>query len=165
MKARISLKARAVRLLSQREHSRQELIRKLRSHVTDESELERVLQELADQGWQSDARFAEALTRRDQVKHGIRRIEMTLRERGVDQALIEESLEALKDTEFERAYQVWYKRFGAAGLPQEPREYARQARFLASRGFGSDLVIRILEGQRPDAWDDYENFHADFGNL
>ncbi|MBL8303415.1 MAG: RecX family transcriptional regulator, partial [Ideonella sp.] len=37
---------------------------------------------------------------------------------------------------------VWQRRFGAA--PADPREAARQARFLAGRGYSAEVVRRVL---------------------
>ncbi|HEY2977388.1 MAG TPA: recombination regulator RecX, partial [Burkholderiaceae bacterium] len=57
----LSLKARALRWLSQREHSRQELRAKLLRLAADEPlDVEDLLDQLAAQGHLSDARFVEA---------------------------------------------------------------------------------------------------------
>jgi regulatory protein len=64
---RPSLKARALRHLAAREHSRAELAAKLARFVTDEDEpgaVERVLDELAAKGFIDEARVAESLLHR-----------------------------------------------------------------------------------------------------
>lgn len=183
----ISLKARAVRYLSIREYSRDELFRKLApyaqqaSRMTDpgpyqtaDSEgsqgragsdniaaardgsfdpdvLNALLDELEREGWQSDERFARSLEHTHRSRFGNRRIAYSMRERGLDDELIRESLDRLKDSEPQRAWEVWQKRFARLGLPTESREYARQARFLANRGFSAEIVSRILSGRyEPD---------------
>jgi regulatory protein len=83
----------------------------------------------------------------DLQRYGSIRIAMAMRERGVDEALVRESLDRIKQTELERAWAIWNKRFGQQGLPTEPRAYARQARFLAARGFAGDVVSKILAGR------------------
>ena len=57
----LSLKGRALRLLSMREHSRLELERKLSSHETREGELAEALDALAARGFISDERVADCL--------------------------------------------------------------------------------------------------------
>lgn len=141
------LKARAVRLLSMREHSRKELVRKLSAHASDQQALEQVLDELEREGWQSDQRFVQSFEHASLHRYGSVRIAMAMRERGVDEELVRESLDRIKDSELERAWAIWNKRFGQQGLPAEPKAYARQARFLASRGFTGDVISKILTGR------------------
>jgi len=43
----------------------------------------------------------------------------------------------------ERARAAWSRKFSAA--PANAKEWARQARFLQSRGFASDIVRRLLK--------------------
>ena len=50
--------------------------------------------------------------------------------------------EQLRATEYDRALEVWKKRFSAK--PEDRAVYAKQARFLASRGFAHDVIRRIL---------------------
>ncbi|MFQ6722236.1 RecX family transcriptional regulator, partial [Bordetella pertussis] len=45
---------------------------------------------------------------------------------------------------YARALAVWQKRFGEK--PADRAAYARQARFLAGRGFAHDVIRRILGG-------------------
>ena len=84
-----SLLARAVSLLSRREHSRVELRRKLlRSLQVDETpaDLDRVLDELQAQRLLSDRRFAASLVRQRSARYGDLRLERDLRDRGVSSA-------------------------------------------------------------------------------
>ena len=66
----LSLRARAVGLLSRREHSRVELSRKLAVHAQSPDELNALLDALAKEGWQSDERYVQGLVHR---KAGYRR--------------------------------------------------------------------------------------------
>lgn len=54
---------RALALLTRREHSREELLRKLGQRGVAAEEAEAAVAGLADAGWQNDARFAESLLR------------------------------------------------------------------------------------------------------
>jgi|SRR5690606_1938296 len=137
-----SLKARAVALLSRREHSRLELSRKLAPHAESPEALEQVLNDLAQQNWQSDARFAQSLVNRQAARQGSSRILSTLRQHGVDAESLSQLEDNLRSTELERATEVWQKKFGEP--PADAKAYARQIRFLASRGFSPELLKRIL---------------------
>jgi len=149
--AQITLKARAVRWLSLREHSRKELERKLAAYSQDPQEVENVLMDLEKEGWQSDQRFVEAFESSKSQRHGSRLIADSLRERGIDEHLIRESMQRLKESEEQRAWQVWQKKFASTGMPSDAKEYARQARFLASRGFDAAVVRKVLSGKfQPD---------------
>ncbi len=128
----ISLRSRALALLARREHSRAELQRKLAPHTEDPQELIDLLDELAQRGWLSDARFAEALVHDKQAKFGAQRLAYELRERGVEESVIRDQLAELKDSELERARQVWQSKFGTP--PEDAKARAKQMRFLQSRG-------------------------------
>ncbi|RTL52692.1 MAG: recombination regulator RecX [Rhodocyclaceae bacterium] len=139
------LRGRAIRLLARREHTRVELARKLAPHGTAE-DIEAVLNSLQDAGLQSDSRFAESYVRSYAERFGAAKLRQTLRTKGVDSGLVETELAAtaLPD-ETERARTVWARKFGTA--PTDAREWARQARFLQSRGFSTDVIRRILKEQ------------------
>ncbi|CUJ81359.1 Regulatory protein recX [Achromobacter sp. 2789STDY5608615] len=133
---------RAVGYLSRREHARDELARKLAPHAEDPDEVERVLDALEKEGWLSTERFAQSLVHRRASRQGAARIVQELRQHGVDDAQVSELREQLRATEYARALEVWQKRFGAK--PEDRAAYAKQARFLASRGFAHDVIRRIL---------------------
>lgn len=144
----LSLRERALNLLARREHTRAELQRKLAPHTEDPDELATLLDELSRRGWLSDARFAEALVHDKQAKFGSARLAHELRERGVPDALIREQMADLKETELQRARQVWQAKFGA--LPEDAKARAKQMRFLQSRGFGLDVIGKVLRGTVED---------------
>ncbi len=139
-----SLRDRALNLLARREHTRAELQRKLAPHTDDPQELVDLLDALAKRGWLSDARFAESLVHDKQAKFGSARLAHELRERGVSEAVIREQVAELRETELERARQVWQSKFGT--MPQDAKERAKQMRFLQRRGFGLDVIGKILRG-------------------
>jgi regulatory protein len=136
------LRARALSCLARREYSRQELRRKLAPHAEDAGALDTLLDELQTRGWLSEARFVEQILHARQGKYGMQRIAHELREKGIAEALIEEALPQIKETELETARAVWAKKFGA--LPQDAKERARQMRFLQSRGFSPDVIGKVL---------------------
>ncbi|WP_206954092.1 recombination regulator RecX [Trinickia acidisoli] len=145
-----SLKARAIDYLSRREYSRAELTRKLAPFVEEGDALDPLLDALEREGLLSDARFAESVMNRRSARMGASRIVGELRQHGLDGALIESVGSQLRDTERARAQAVWRKKFGQ--LPQSPAERAKQARFLAMRGFSGATISQILKGD--DDWRD-----------
>ena len=162
-----SLKARALRLLSMREYSRKGLAAKLEESAArmlklkpleEDSEdlapsiplstqIEAVLDDFEARGWLSDQRFAEALVRRCSERFGTRKIQDELAQAGVDSSKTADLLRGLKETEYQRAHELWLRKFGA--LATEQKERARQYRFLASKGFSSEVVSKVVAG-RPD---------------
>ncbi|VWB42484.1 recombination protein RecX [Burkholderia latens] len=138
-----SLKGRALGYLSRREYSRAELARKLAPYVGEDESVEPVLDALEQEGWLSDARFAESLVHRRASRVGVARIVSELKRHAVGDSLVDEVNAQLRETEFTRAQAVWRKKFGA--LPQTPAERAKQARFLAARGFSSATIVKLLK--------------------
>ena len=160
-----SLKARALRLLSLREYSRKGLAAKLQESAeryakmsTKQAEpeitppgksiamqIEEILDDFEVRGWLSDERFAEALVRRRSERYGVRKIQDELQRAGVDSGQVVDLIQSLRDSEYQRAKDLWLKKFGV--LAQEQKERARQHRFLASKGFSSEVVSKILGGR------------------
>ncbi|MGB6241118.1 MAG: recombination regulator RecX [Castellaniella sp.] len=146
----LSLKARAVGYLSRREHSRLELQRKLSAYCDDPAEIEAVLDDLQRTRWQSDQRYAQAYVHRTADRQGAQRILGALRQQGVADEQLVDLQDTLRASEPERARAVWQRKFSAP--PVDARDYARQYRFLAGRGFGGDVIRRLL-ADRDGAFD------------
>lgn len=144
-KTGLSLLARAVNLLSHREHSELELGRKLLPHATSPEEVEQVLERLKKENWQSNQRFTQVFAQQKSSKWGTAKILQELKQHKLNAEDISNIKEELEQTEQQRAYEVWLKKF--RGVKYEtPQEYARQMRFLLSRGFSSDVVRKIVDG-------------------
>jgi regulatory protein len=165
-----SLKGRALRWLAQREHTRAELRGKLLRAVAAAEraslpappggqatprepgrealappgidDIDRVLDELTAAGFLSDARAAESLLQLQGRRFGSRRLQQVMRERGVPADLAGPALQQARTTELERAREVWQRRFGQP--PADAAERARQMRFLAGRGFDTDVIRRVV---------------------
>lgn len=142
----LSLKGRALRYLSQREHSRTELERKLARHAEEPEELDRVLDDLQAKGFISEARVVESVLHQRAAQYGALRLRQELQHKGVAAAAISEAVAGLAESEFDRALALWQRRFEAAA---DARERARQSRFLLARGFSGAVVTRVLR-HRPD---------------
>ena len=150
----LSLKARAVSLLSRREYSRAELVRKLSAHADSPEVLDALLDSLTKEGWQSDERVIQSVVHRRSTVHGSLRITQELKQKGMSDGQIADIRTQLKDTELERVQGVWTKKFGMAGPAQTPAEYARQARFLATRGFSHDIIRQVLKNASKESLED-----------
>ena len=147
----LSLKGRALRLLSAREQSRAELERKLAAHEEVPGQLATVLDELEAKDFISQARVVDSVINRRQAKLGASRIKRELQGKGIDAETVAEAIDGLKASELERAREVWRKKFDsktAAG--SSPTDKAKQMRFLAARGFGSDAIRRVVAGPDDD---------------
>ena len=135
---------RGVRLLAQREHSVRELTAKLIAKGFDAATAGLVVDDLRGRGLQSDIRFAEShVHSRIGRGHGPIRIRQELAARGVDDEVADEVLTASTDYWLDLAREARKKKFGDAA-PKSRDDWNRQARFLAQRGFPSDLIYRVL---------------------
>lgn len=137
-----SLKARALRFLAAREHSRLELEQKLARHSDDAQAIAAALDDLTAKGFISEQRVAESLLYQRAPKLGTARLLQELRRKGLSDAVVAAAAEQLRSTELERAQAVWQKKYGQS--PADPRERARQMRFMAARGFAADVVRRVV---------------------
>ncbi len=145
----LSLKGRALRLLSGREHSRSELERKLAAHEEEPGQLRRVLDDLQAKGFIDHQRVADSVIHRRGAKLGVMRIRQELQAKGLDAELVAQAVAGLKSTEVTRALEVWRRRF--TELPADAAERGKQARFLAARGFDGEVIRRVLSPARQEA--------------
>lgn len=143
---KISLKARALRYLSAREHSRLELARKLTRHIQEGDDLNQLLDWLVTQKFLSDSRFAESLVNRRAARYGSSRILSELQSHGLNDEAVSTLRISLLEDENERAFQVWEKKFGTAATSHEER--AKQMRFLQQRGFSNSAIQFVIKRAR-----------------
>lgn len=162
-----SLKVRALHWLAQREHSPQELRRKLLrllpqgsadeggadgypapkadatsdvSPLSAEAEVDALLAWLTAQGYLSTDRFVESRINARQSRFGNLHIRHELRQHGLQ--LDAPARQALQASEAQRALAVWQRKFGQAA--QNARQRLQQLRFLAGRGFSADVARRVV---------------------
>ena len=146
-----SLIARALRLLSLREHSRAELQRKLARYEEEPGSLAKVLDRLQEKDFINEARVVASVLHRRAPRLGAQRIRQELQAKGLQPQLVAQATATLGESELERARAVWQKKFGRAPVPTADRvELARQARFLAARGFDGETIRRVLRGLPDD---------------
>ena len=143
-----SLKGRALRLLSTREHSRAELERKLASHEEVPGSLAQALDELQAKGFISEQRVIEAVVHGRAGRLVALLVRQELQAKGLDKEAVSQAVAELQATELERARGVWQKKFDAP--PADAPARAKQMRFLAARGFGADTIRRVVAGAFDD---------------
>lgn len=133
------LKARALRYLVRREHSRDELARKLSPHAESAEILEGTLNWLESTNKLSNQRFAEVRTHQLARKYGAARIRQDLKAKGIDDYPVSAA------GELERARAILARKYRAPATSRE--EHARRARFLQSRGFSYDTIRSALSNE------------------
>ena len=148
IKPKISLKARALRFLSMREHSRIELSRKLSPYVQEGEDLELILDWLESGKYLSDQRFSESLAHRRQGRFGNQKIFSELQSHQLKDINIDELKAELQQSEGQRAIEVLHRKFPQCA--QDALGKAKQMRFLAQRGFSSSAIHIAMRAEREE---------------
>lgn len=138
------LRVAAINLLSRREYSRHELYQKLIARTSSETVLEKILNRLEEAGYQSDLRFSESFLR-SRINRGLgkMRIERELKEKGIQQDLIEQCFQTDTDW-FELAYESGLRKFHSLNL-SDYKEKQKAFRYLAYRGFSMEHIHFAVE--------------------
>jgi regulatory protein len=134
------LKARALRYLVRREHSRDELARKLAPHAESQQILEGTLNWLESTNKLSNQRFAEVRAHVLARKYGAAKIRHDLKSKGVSEEVSDRAVAELDD--LTKAKEILARKYGAPATTREER--AKRARFLQSRGFSGDVIRRLV---------------------
>lgn len=152
------LRSRALACLARREHSRAELQDKLSATLRRAAErsgqpapadgaalVERLLDTLLAQGLLSEQRYMDSRLRTRAPRLGARRLAAELSRQGLQPQ--GDTWQEVLASETERAQTLLLRRFGEAP-PHDARELARRVRFLVSRGFATELALRLVKGNR-----------------
>jgi len=140
-----ALKARALRHLARREHSRAELARKLAPHAESPEALEQLLDALTAKKQMSDERYAELRAHQLSRKYGAARIRLELKAKGVAQNIVDH---VCADGELERAAAILERKYRTSTASREER--ARRMRFLQQRGFSHETIRKLLSSDDAD---------------
>jgi regulatory protein len=143
-----SLRQRALEYLGKREYSMVELGQKLKTYADESDDIPALLADFKAKGWLSDTRFTAQLINARKVKFGSVKVANELKEKGIADDLIADAVSEIKENELEHATEVWRKKFKA--IATDRNEWAKQARFLQSRGFGFDTIKKVLSTQDND---------------
>ncbi|HTP63118.1 MAG TPA: recombination regulator RecX [Burkholderiales bacterium] len=141
----VELRARALRLLARREHSRRELARKLSPRAESPDALNGLLDSLESKKQLSDERFAAERARVLSRKFGAARIRQDLKTKGVDRETVDR---ISSEGELERARGILDRKYRQPAASRE--EKAKRMRFLQSRGFSSEVIRSLLSSRDAD---------------
>lgn len=146
----VAVRRVAMDLLARREHGRVELVRKLRQRGAPQELIDSALDRLTEEGLLSEARYLESfVASRGRAGYGPLRIREELAQRGLPRPDIEQALSETSVDWGEQLRELWQRKF-AGQLPVDMREKAKQARFLAYRGFSQEQIGRLLRGASLD---------------
>lgn len=134
----------ALALLARRDMSRNEFTTKLKSREFTPEEIDAVIAWCAAEGFFNETRYAEGKARSLGNRYGARRVGATLRQKGVDEEVVATAMAQLKETDFHRAREMWLRKFGEVAANANDKN--KQIRFLQSRGFGFDVIKRVIAG-------------------
>ncbi|MBI1891631.1 MAG: recombination regulator RecX [Burkholderiales bacterium] len=148
-KPQISLKARALRYLAAREHSRLELARKLARYAQETDDVNALLDFLEAKKYLSQERFSESLVNRRAARFGNSRIMSELQSHGIKRESLVNLQANLMENEEARAREVWLRKFGRE--PADAAERAKQVRFLQQRGFSHRAIRAAMQNSIEDS--------------
>ncbi len=151
-KPQLSLKGRALRYLSMREHSRLELGRKLARHAQEGDDVEALLDDLEAAKFLSQERFAESLVHRRAARFGNQRILTELQSHRIDDESLSGIREQLAGDEAARARAILERKYTQP--PADAAERAKRMRFLQQRGFSHEAIKAAM--RNAGAEDDME---------
>ena len=136
-------------MLARREHASGELLAKLIERGYDAVVCQGVIDELIDERFLDDVRFASAYVRSHAARgHGPRRLKQDMSAAGLPADLIETALAEGPDWH-QLAQHTRQRKFGEE-LPADWAERSRQSRFLQYRGFSNDHIRSALGGSEAD---------------
>lgn len=134
----------AVTLLAKRDYASGEIKRCLKRYSSDEDSINSVMDRLISHHYLDDSRLIEKEIKKQLVKrHGPSRIKQELRQKGLELLAIEQALEDLDVDWFELAEELRIKKFGDE-LPTDPKEKAKQIRYLQYRGHTIGIIMELL---------------------
>jgi regulatory protein len=141
----------AVSLLARRDYSSIELKKKLAERGYLEHAFEVVVDDMVSMNKVNDERFGQnVVAYRARRGHGPARIRSELQKSGLSRSAIDDAVKGEEAPDFlALARSVRLRKFGPE-IPRDRKERARQARFLQYRGFSTDHIRAVLEGD-PEA--------------
>jgi regulatory protein len=141
----IKIKNICLRLLTRREHSQQELLNKLSIKGYSKDLVLPILEELAEQGWQSDQRYAESYARNCILRgYGSIYIIYNLQQNGVNHIELDDIVEATVGSWMAQIQQVYSRKYDDSPVTNRS-EWAKRSRFLLQRGFSGTLISDLFD--------------------
>lgn len=141
------IKKKALSLLSRRNHSKQELKYKLKNRGFSFAKIDEVLQELIEDGYLNDEKFAEEWIRNriEKKPRGKALIKAELLEKNVDREIIDNKLDNLLSSEkakemAELLANKWLKK----KREKDDKTKEKLYRYLKNKGFSSEIINEIM---------------------
>jgi regulatory protein len=129
--------AKGIRLLSMREHSTQELLKKLSAKCDTLDLVHAVIDDLTENNYLSDQRFTESFVRSRQNRGiGPSKIKLELKGKGISSDMIDDHLNGEAAVWFDNARNQYFKKYGESPV-SDYSSWAKRARFMQSRGFSN----------------------------
>ena len=136
-------------LLARREHGFVELGRKLRQRGAPEELIESELTRLSEEGLLDESRYLESyISARARAGYGPVRIREELGQRGLSREAISLAFDEAQINWADGLRDSWSRKFNV--MPESAKDQAKQARFLAYRGFSLDQIGRLFRGRLDD---------------
>jgi regulatory protein len=133
-----------LRLLARREHSQKELLNKLALRGFGRDDALPVLDELVQQGWQSNLRYAESYARFRILKgYGPIRVNYELQQNGIAAFDLDGIVQQEAGSWMELLEQVYSKKYTHDPI-LDRNEWAKRSRFLFHRGFYGEIISALL---------------------
>lgn len=127
-------------LLARRDYSYAELQAKMRAKQVNDNEIEEILSNCQQRGWQNDLRCATHLVEQSYRKgYGPLKIKQLLQQKGLDDFY--SNLVEMGEYDWEDlAQQVWHKKFKHSTNQWDIKEKQKAYRFMLSRGFLTEHI-------------------------
>ena len=135
----------ALHLLARRDMTEREFVTKMTGKEFAKDDIAEISAWCSAEGFLSEARYTDINARRLSARYGARRVGATLKQKGVKEELIAETITQLAESDFARARALWLRKFGEP--PVGATEKNKHFRFLQSRGFGFDVIKRVIAGE------------------
>lgn len=148
MSLKINLNVIALRFLSRRDYSYNELFNKLTKYTDNHDEITKILNSLVSQKFLDDERFITNFIEYKSRKYGSAAIKYRLNQKVNNPELVNQIYQQQQIDELSNAREVWRKKFG--NLPQDNAQRAQQIRFLQNRGFSFSIIKQIINSLATD---------------
>lgn len=137
-----SLRAYCYWLLARRDFAKNELIERLQRYAADPDEAVALAEDMEAKNYVNDERVAKILFNSEVSKgRGPRKIAEVFKNKKLGMDSISEDLST--NDWVKVAYELKVKKFGKE-VATDPKERARQSRFLQYRGFGFDVISKVI---------------------
>ena len=131
-------------LLSRREHSKYELLTKLKLRVESNSSLEEEINKLSAENLQSDLRFSESYIRsRYNSGFGPTRIKYDLSVRRVEESVVLNAFNEIDLDWVEKLKKEKIKKYGNSSS-ENMQELSKRIKFFTQRGFEREMINKVI---------------------